>query len=123
MKKLVITLIIALSFVAIAAPVATSAKDIKTISATYESGKIAVSGTAEAGTLAVAIMIYDEKGADLISMQTASVSNENLYYSEIELAEGNYVVKVADYDGGNYKTATVSAKAVIPDAPNSGAVK
>ncbi len=123
MKKLVITLIIALSFVAAAAPVATSAKDIKTVSAAYESGKIAISGTAEAGTLAVAVMVYDEKGDELLAIQTASVSNESLYYSEVELAEGNYLVKVADYDGGNYKTATVTAKAVIPAAPNSGAVK
>lgn len=124
MKKIIKTLIITLAFIAIATPFTASAKDIKTINASYESGKITVSGTAEAGTLAVAIMVYDESGAELLAMQTASVSDESLYYSEIELVEGNYLVKVADYDGGSYKTATISTtKPVIPGAPNSGAVK
>ena len=55
-------------------------------------------------------------------METASVSDESLYYAEVELPEGTYQVKVADYDGGDYKTATVSPakKSEVPTAPNSG---
>lgn len=123
--KLVIALTIALAFAAVATPFTTSAKDIKTINATYESGKIAVSGTAEAGTLAVAVMIYDEKGVDLLAFETAAVSDENLYYTEVEMTEGKYLVKVADYDGGDFKTATIApeTKVVIPGAPNTGAAQ
>ena len=122
MKKIALGAVITLALAASVTPFVASAKDIKTVSANYEGGKIAVSGTAETGTLAVAVMVYDEKGAELLAMQTASVSDESLYYSEIELAEGNYIVKVADYDGGNFKTATVTAAKAVPGAPNSGAI-
>lgn len=100
------------------------AKEVKTISASEKDGIVSVSGAAEDGTLAVAIMIYDQSGKNLLAMETAAVSDDSTYAAEIELASGTYVVKVADYDGGDYKTTTVtpSEKTVIPDAPNSGAI-
>ena len=128
MKKIALGFVAALALAVSVVPFAAHAKEIKTINASQASGKVSVSGTAEAGTLAVAVMIYDESGKDLVAFETASVSDENLYYAEISVAEGKYLVKVADYDGGDFKTATVSPAEqknvpAIPGAPNSGAVK
>lgn len=122
MKKVIACIVTVLALAAVIVPATTRAKDIKTINASEANGKISVSGTAEAGTLAVAVMVYDENGSELLAMETASVSDESLYYAEVELPEGTYQVKVADYDGGDYKTATVSPvkKSEIPTAPNSG---
>ncbi|MBR3177551.1 hypothetical protein IKF27_01955 [Candidatus Saccharibacteria bacterium] len=128
MKKITLGFITALALAVSITPFAARAKEIKTINASEEGGKVSVSGTAEAGTLAVAVMVYDESGKELIAFETAAVSDENIYYAEISVAEGKYLVKVADYDGGDFKTATVSPAEqenvpTIPGAPNSGAVK
>ena len=122
MKKVIACIVTVLALAAVIVPATTRAKDIKTVNASEANGKISVSGTAEAGTLAVAVMVYDENGSELLAMETASVSDESLYYAEVELTEGTYQVKVADYDGGDYKTATVSPakKSEVPTAPNSG---
>ena len=130
MKKVIASLIAVLALAVAIVPTTTRAKEIKTINASEAGGKISVSGTAEAGTLAVAVMVYDEEGENLITFETAGVSDESLYYFETEIPEGTYVVKVADYDGGNYKIATVSPKTEekseekpLPAAPNSGSTK
>ncbi|MBQ9017311.1 hypothetical protein IJ103_03685 [Candidatus Saccharibacteria bacterium] len=130
MKKIVCSLAIfvTLAIAAFGTAGRTIAKDIKTLNAEIADGTISISGTAEAGTLAVAILVYDEAGSELLAMETASVSDENLYYAEISLADGTYLGKVADYDGGDYKTATVSPateeeeEKVLPAAPNSGTI-
>ena len=121
MKKVIACVVTVLALSAAIVPATTRAKDIKTVNVSEANGKISVSGTAEAGTLAVAVMIYDED-SNLVAMETAGVSDENLYYAEVALAESTYTVKVADYDGGAYKTATVSPakKSEVPTAPNSG---
>ncbi|MBQ8992364.1 hypothetical protein IJ090_02960 [Candidatus Saccharibacteria bacterium] len=133
MKKIVCSLavFVAVTIAAFGMTGRTIAKDIKTLNAAIKNDTISISGTAEAGTLAVAILVYDEAGSELLAMETASVSDENLYYAEIGLTDGTYLVKVADYDGGDYKTATVSPETeesseeeatVIPTAPNSGTI-
>lgn len=81
--------------------------NIKTIDASISNGTISVSGTTEDGVLAVAIMVYDSTETNLITMQTTSVGSDNSYSDTITLASGTYVVKVADYDGGEYVTKTV----------------
>ena len=125
MKKVIAGFVATLALAAMIVPATTRAKDIKTVNASEANGKITISGTAEAGTLAVAIMVYDKAGSELMAMETAAVSNENLYYSEITLAEDTYLIKVADYDGGNYQVKTVSpaTNKELPAAPNSGAAK
>ncbi len=125
MKKIALGFVTTLALAASVVPFTARAKDIKTVNASEASGKVSVSGTAETGTLAVAVMVYDESGKDLIAFETASVSDENLYYAEINVAEGKYLIKVADYDGGDFKTATVAPeeKKAIPAAPNSGAAE
>ena len=124
MKKIILGAAASLALAVAFVPFGAQAKEIKTMTASEGNGKVSVSGIAEAGTLAVAVMIYDESGKDLVAFETVSVSDEDFYFADIEVAEGKYLVKVADYDGGDFKTVIVSPDAkVIPGAPNSGAVK
>ena len=82
------------------------AKKIEEFDVEQENGKLAIEGTAENGTLAVAVMVYDEED-ELVKMETTSVNSDNTFATEVEVEEGNYVVKVADYDGGEYLTKEV----------------
>lgn len=84
------------------------AKTINTLNVTESNGKINVSGTTEDGVLAVAIMVYDSTESNLITMQTTSVGSDNNYSDTITIASGTYVIKVADYDGGEYITKKVT---------------
>lgn len=83
-------------------------KKILTMEATQNNGLIWVSGTAEEGALAVAIAVYNEDGTELVTMQTTSVNSESKFSDSISVEKGKYLVKVADYEGGEYKEATVS---------------
>lgn len=108
-NKIIVT-VFALIFVFMILIPKVQAKTINELTAIESDGKISVSGTAESGTLAVAIMVYDSTGNNLITMQTTSVGSNNNYSDIITIASGTYVVKVADYDGGEYKSVTVSPK-------------
>ena len=91
-------------------------KEITTLNASEENGSINVSGKAENGCLAVAIMVYKEDGETLVTMQTTSVGDDNKFSDSIKVDNGTYIVKVADYDGGTFVTKTVSIKT----NPNTG---
>ena len=94
----------------------TQAKEITTLDVTQSDEKIFVSGTAEAGTLAVARMIYDSTDTNLLTMQTTSVANDNTFKDSITIENGNYIVKVADYDGGDYMSKTVKKSEINSDS-------
>lgn len=85
---------------------AVTTKNIETLNATQANGKIKVSGTTENGVLAVAVQVLDED-ENLVALETGAVDNDNKYEVEIEAKEGKYIIKVADYDGGEYKTVTI----------------
>lgn len=102
-KLLYILILVFIPFISV------SAKEITTLDVSENNGVITVKGTAEAGTLAVAIMVYDSSEANLITMKTTSVASDNSYKDTLEVAPGNYVVKVADYDGGDYKIKSISS--------------
>ena len=112
MKKItkILLTVLLVAFMMIVPIKTVQAKTITTLEVTESNGKISVSGTAEEGTLAVAIMVYDESGKNLVTMQTTAVESNNTYADTIEVESGTYVVKVADYDGGNFVTKTVSPK-------------
>ena len=80
------------------------------MNATAANGKITVSGTAEEGTLACAVLVYDETDTNLLSMETCGVAADSTYSYTLgmKFANGTYVVKVADYDGGSYTTTKVT---------------
>ena len=116
-KLIISTLLLAIMVLVPFANVdAASNSNIKTIDASISNGTISVSGTTEDGVLAVAIMVYDSTETNLITMQTTSVGSDNSYSDTISIASGTYVVKVANYDGGEYVTKTVKEK--ITDQEN-----
>lgn len=80
--------------------------NVLTINATQQNGIISVSGTTDAEMYAVAISVYDESGANLITLETAATNN-GIFSHEIEIVEGNYQICVADYNGGECMTTTV----------------
>lgn len=106
MKKSLFILFIGL-FSAILFPFNINAKSISTLDVTNNNGKLTVSGTTENGVLAVAVWVYS--GEDLNHMETCS-SNGDEYSCELskKFETGNYTVKVADYNGGDYISKDIS---------------
>ncbi len=114
MKRILLSVLFIGLLLTIIFPLSVSAKSITTINATTNNNKLTVSGTTENGVLAVAIMVYS--GNDIYRMETCS-SNDNKFSCELgkTFATGDYIVKVADYDGGNYVTKNVSITDVTDD--------
>ena len=107
--KILFTLTLCLGlFVAVS--VNAQAKTISSVSAVNSNGKITVSGTAEEGTLACAVFVYDSTGSTLLDMETCEVNADNSFRYQMSKTydKGTYVVKVADYDGGSYKSTTAT---------------
>ena len=89
----------------------TSAAEVLSVTANESSnGVITVEGTVENNMIAAAINVYDASGENLITMETTQINDDNTFRTTIALQAGTYVVKVADYDGGAYKTLTVSSE-------------
>ena len=83
--------------------------DVKTINASITNNKISVDGTVDNGVLAVAIMVYEEDGTTLVKMETTSVDSNDKYSDTIDVTAGKkYIVKAANYDGGEYITKKVT---------------
>ena len=83
--------------------------DVKTINASITNNKISVDGTVNNGVLAVAIMVYEEDGTTLVTMETTSVDSNDKYSDTIDVTAGKkYIVKAANYDGGEYITKKVT---------------
>lgn len=80
---------------------------ITSLSASYSAGRVSVNGTTSDDVLAVAVMLYDTNGTTLLRMETFGVSDQ-IFSAEISisLSSGTYTVKVADYIGGPYATAS-----------------
>ncbi len=74
-------------------------KKVKSADVVQSNGTLTVSGEVEEGMLAVAVQVLDSNG-NLITLRTGAVDSDNKYKVEIAIAEGDYTIKVADYDGG-----------------------
>ncbi|MCR4925873.1 MAG: hypothetical protein K5917_06265 [Clostridiales bacterium] len=81
---------------------AVKAGEVSTVNVTAENNTITVSGDAADDVAAVTIQVYDETGSNLLAMKTTSVDDNNKYSQAIELANGTYTVKAANYSGGNF---------------------
>lgn len=120
--KKYITLMLAVFLLISMQTISVNAKNISSVTATEENGVVTVSGTAEAGTLACAIFVYDSTGTTLMAMETCGVNDDSIYSYTMKttLKEGTYVVKVADYDGGAYASTNLAVKAALEeDSDNS----
>lgn len=117
MKKIILTLITLLTVMMI--PMVKAA-DILTFSASEtKDGVINVSGTVENSVVAAAILVYDSTGQNLITIETTQINDDNTFSANIAVGAGTYVVKVANYEGGDYVTATVTNGSQIPNVPNT----
>ena len=109
----------------LAMTITASAKEIISVSAEAKDYKITVSGKTEAGTLACAVFVYDKTGENMLDMETCAVNADNTFKYELskKYEKGTYTIKVADYDGGAYKTTTVDvadAKVTPENVTNTG---
>lgn len=92
--------------------------NVKTINASITNNKISVDGTVNNGVLAVAIMVYEEDGTTLVTMETTSVDSNDKYSDTIDVTAGKkYIVKAANYDGGTYVTTEVDG--TVNDSNNN----
>ena len=73
----------------------------------HQYGVVTVNGTTESGMLAATVLIFDSTGTDIVAMKTVAVDN-NSYSTTFALSEDTYVIKVADYDGGDYISKSIS---------------
>ena len=92
------------------------AASVTTMDADGSNGKLTISGTTTEDCLAVAILVYDEAGTNLVYIETTGVEN-SAYKSTINLANGTYTVKAGDYDGENElitKKVTVTGSETTP---------
>ena len=94
---------------------------VLTLNTTTTESTISVNGTTEDGMLAVGITVYDKTGTTQITVRTAAVINNAYEYTVDGLAEGEYQICVADFDGGECQTATVIVAAVTEDEDSTGA--
>ncbi|MBR5409011.1 hypothetical protein IK112_03720 [Candidatus Saccharibacteria bacterium] len=93
--------------------------EVLTLNATQSNGKISISGTTDPDMLAVAITVYDKSGTNRIALRSTSVINGEFSY-EIEIAEDDYQICVADYNGGECKTITLTVASTEEDTPTAG---
>lgn len=85
---------------------------VDSVNATENEGKITISGTVDSSVYAVAVVVYS--GSNLEYMETANVNADGTYSKELDkkFDYGTYEVRVADYNGGDYKTVSVEVKKV-----------
>lgn len=100
--------VITLALVLILTSVAAMAGEVESISVTPENGAVSVSGVAGSDVFAVLVMVYDESEENLLKMESVAVNDSKEFMLKIELADGNYIIKAADYEGGAYKSAKVT---------------
>ena len=98
-----------------------STLNVKTINASITDNKISVDGTVDNGVLAVAIMVYKEDGTTLVTMKTTSVDSNDKYSNTIDVTAGKkYIVKAANYDGGEYITKKVTEETKEDEKTDTG---
>ena len=78
------------------------ALDVKTAEATLDSnGTLTVKGTTPSEMMAVSINIYEEDGTTLVAVRSTQVNDDDTFEFTEKFEAKKYVVKVADYEGGN----------------------
>ena len=108
MKKLSLLLVL---IITLFIPFYVNAEDlnVKTLEASYSDNAVTVKGTVDDGVLAVAIMIYDSDESNVLKFETTNVNEDNTFEHKVVFEkEGTYVIKAANYDGGDYKSVNLS---------------
>ena len=116
MRKWIKTIlpVIALALIVMVPGISAKAGTIKNVNVEIagENEKfLAINGESDSNVLAVAATVYDSKGK-LIKMYTSGTDGKG-YWIESSLSlysDGEYTVKVADYEGGSYNSLTFEIK-------------
>lgn len=110
MKKLLrisVTLLL-IGLIACMSALTCFAGTVNTLNTTVKNDTVLFNGTVDSETLAVSIMVYDKSGDNLVNIASAAVDSQNEYNIEMQLPDGTYLVKVADYNGGKFLEKTVT---------------
>lgn len=97
--------------------------DITSVVVTSDGTQITVSGTTRDAVAASSIFVYKKDDATLTRLTTIAVNDNNAFSKTIPLEEGAYVVRVANYDGGQATTNNVIVSSQEPSvvaSPPSG---
>lgn len=79
--------------------------NITSLTTDFTDDVLTVGGTGEPGMLATQIIIYAEDGETFITTQSTNVAEDGSFsLTFTDVAEGRYVVKAADYEGGDFYT-------------------
>ena len=116
MRKWIKTIlpVIALALIVMVPGISAKAGTIKNVNVEIAGEKekfLAINGESDSNVLAVAATVYDSKGK-LIKMYTSGTDGKG-YWIESSLSlysDGEYTVKVADYEGGSYNSLTFEIK-------------
>ena len=106
MKKIIGLLIVLLTIVI--TPKVLAANVLTVDASESETGVITVKGTTEEAVMAVAINIYEKDGTTFITQRSVQVNDDNKFDFTETFEAKKYVIKVADYTGGNIISKTVS---------------
>lgn len=98
-----------------------ASSDITNLSASYSNKNVIVTGSTSDSILAVAVMLYDGTGTNVLRMVTDSVSNDTFdtTIDSINLEAGTYIVKVANYEGGDYYETSFKVSTQSIDNPQT----
>ena len=111
MRKIFKTLIITFVF-AMVLPFSVDALSLEifSIDVTDNDGILTIKGEAEEGVLAVAVVVYKEGVENPVYMQTCAYDDG--YNCELtkKFETGTYIVKVADYAGGEYISKSINVE-------------
>ncbi len=93
-------------------PLQVKAGNILTAQATGQTTQVEVTGQADTGVLAVVVQVRDSSD-NILTMETFPVKSDSTYQAtlQLDLAAGEYKVYVADFDGGDWKTADFTVTA------------
>lgn len=113
MKRWIKTIIsiFVLGLVLLMPAVKAQAGNITSVTVTPGTKQITVKGVADNDVLSVVIFVYDSTGTNLIQMESVAVDANHAYTRTFTVENGSYLIKVADYDGGAFKTANVTVGA------------
>ncbi|MBE6014266.1 MAG: hypothetical protein E7241_02715 [Lachnospiraceae bacterium] len=121
MKKKFRLAILVLALIGIIAPAGSVfAGTLTQFTASTEDGKIIAEGKAADGVYAVQVFVYNEAGTELVASKSTAVNADNTFKDTIEVPEGTFLVKAADYAGGEFLSMTVKASDTTTKEPGTG---
>lgn len=116
--KRFIALVLALVISAFTFAPKVSAYEVLSVSATAADGSAIVTGTTEDEMLAVAISVYKASDSSLVTVETTGVTSGAFSYV-LYLDDGDYIISVADYDGGVAVTKNVTISTPAADTEDT----